>query len=107
MTTGNQYYRVGALFANGFEWDPDKARSNEAKHDIIFEVAIQLFEDADRIQQDPPHQRQDELRYRTVGQVEGALVTVIYTWREDRIRIISARKASRHERREYRSRAVV
>ncbi|MCO5222131.1 MAG: BrnT family toxin [Thermomicrobiales bacterium] len=106
-TTGHQYYRVGALLVNGFEWDDAKAESNIGKHDIVFEVAIMLFRDRNRIEQDPPQQRQGEVRWKTVGRAEGALTTVIYTWRGDRVRIISARKASRYERREYRSRAIV
>lgn len=106
-TTGIQYYQVGPLLVSGVEWDPAKAQRNLEKHEIVFEIAIQVFGDRNRIQQDPPQQRQGELRWKTVGLVETELTTVIYTWREDRVRIISARKASRYERREYRSRAVV
>ena len=107
MTTGNQYYRVGALIVSGFEWDPAKAERNLEKHDIVFEAAIELFRDRNRTQQEPPQERQGELRWKTVGLVDDDLTTVIYTRRRDQIRIISARKASRYERREYRSRAVV
>jgi uncharacterized protein len=106
-TTDYQYYRVGPLIVSGFEWDPDKADRNLEKHDIVFEIAIQLFNDRDRIQQAPPQQHQGEQRWKTVGLVETDLATVIYTWRGDRVRIISARKASRYERREYRSRATL
>lgn len=82
-----------------FEWDDEKARKNLAKHKISFEAGCLVFDDPDVIDErdDDP----DEERYRATGLVSGKLVTVYYTEREKRFRIISVRKASPHERKDY------
>ena len=82
-----------------FEWDDEKARRNLAKHDISFKAASLVFDDAhisERPDDDP-----DEERFKATGMVDGRLITVIYTERPPRLRIISARKASRHEQEAY------
>ena len=82
------------------EWDPKKATSNLRKHDIDFADAVTVFEDelALTIDDDDP----DEKRFVTIGMDALARVlVVVFTWRADNIRIISARKAGPEERRQY------
>lgn len=83
-----------------FEWDPVKAVRNQRKHNIAFEDAIDVFDDPWSVVEDDPDP--DEERFKIVGMMAGSLLTVIYAERgEDTIRIISARKASRHEIKTY------
>ncbi len=82
-----------------FEWDDQKAQGNLQKHHIDFRDAAHVFFDANRI--DDEDYRAEEERYRTIGMVNGRLLFVVYTWREDRVRIISARKATKYERQKY------
>lgn len=83
-----------------FEWDPDKARRNLEKHGISFADAVEVLSDpyAITVQDRTP----DEQRHVTLGlDALGRGLVVVYTWRGDRIRIISARKATAHERAQY------
>jgi uncharacterized DUF497 family protein len=83
-----------------YQWDPDKARRNYKIHDIRFSDAITVFVDdrALTIEDDHP----DERRYVTLGMDATArLLAVVYTWRGDDIRIISARKATKNEIKQY------
>lgn len=74
-----------------FEWDPRKAATNARKHGIQFADAITLRDDA-----------QNEERWVTIGMDAVARVlTVVYTWRGDIIRIISARTATPNELSQY------
>lgn len=91
-----------------FEWDPAKARSNERKHGVGFEIASHVFEDSHAlVEQD--RIEGGEQRWQTLGLVgEVLLLLVAHTVRfEDEteaaevIRIISARKADRKERQHY------
>lgn len=73
-----------------FEWDATKDRINRAKHGIAFEFAQRAFFDPKRvIAEDLEHSR-GEPRYFCFGQVEGAIMTVRFTWRDRKIRIIGA-----------------
>ena len=85
-----------------FEWDSRKARSNLAKHGVSFEEAATVF--GDRLSltiPDPEHSRAEQ-RYVTMGAAfTGKLLVVVHTDRGDNIRIISARRASRRERKSY------
>ena len=83
-----------------FEWDEEKNRINLRKHGIDFIDAAQVFFDEDRIEQLDEFHSDDEDRWQVIGMVEEILF-VIYTEREDRTRIISARKANKRERRIY------
>jgi uncharacterized DUF497 family protein len=85
-----------------FEWDAAKARANFRKHGITFEEATTIFGDPRAITITSP-KPSEEIRFVTMGRAEsGALVVVVvHTDRNDRIRIISARPASRAERRQY------
>jgi uncharacterized DUF497 family protein len=86
-----------------FEWDPDKAASNLSKHGVRFAEATTVFEDeaALTMSDDDP----DEERFVALGIGSmGRILVVVYANRGDRIRIISARKATRQERSQYESR---
>lgn len=83
-----------------YEWDPKKAASNLRKHKIDFADAVTVFEDdfGVTIDDDEP----EEKRFVTIGMDALARVlVVVYTWRGQNIRIISARKAGAEERRQY------
>ncbi len=85
-----------------FEWDPEKAAGNLAKHGVSFEEAATAFGDPlGRIVDDPRHST-EEPRYVLLG-LSGRqhLIAVMFTERAGAIRVISARKATRRERREY------
>ena len=85
-----------------FEWDPNKAEANLAKHEISFEEAMTVFADPlARIFPDEEHSV-DELREIIIGQSGGhQLILVKFTSIDDRVRIFSARKATRRERKDY------
>ena len=84
-----------------FEWDPDKAAANLRKHGVSFEVATQVFFDDNAIFEDDPY-AQGEYRQTVTGDSDLGILLVVFTERHlDVIRIISAREASRHERRQY------
>ncbi|HEY5574999.1 MAG TPA: BrnT family toxin [Anaerolineales bacterium] len=83
-----------------YQWDPQKASKNYSKHRISFADAVAVFAD-DRsltIEDDYP----DEERLITIGaDAFGRVLVVVYAYREDGIRIISARKANARERKQY------
>ena len=83
-----------------YEWDPDKAVSNFKKHRVRFADAVTVFSDDQALTMEDP--QPDEERSLTLGMdAQGNVLVVVYAWREDRIRIISARKATPAERRQY------
>jgi uncharacterized DUF497 family protein len=86
-----------------FEWDPDKAALNELKHGLSFEEAHELFlGTADYLEIYDRQHSVDEDRYIAIGPVDRGLICVVYVERvEDRIRLISARFATRRERALY------
>ena len=82
------------------EWDPEKAASNLRKHGVRFTDAFGVLEDPRALTIDDPHP--EEERHLTLGMdTFGRLLVVSYTWRADRIRVISVRKATPSERRQY------
>ena len=84
----------------GYEWDPDKAKQNIRKHGIAFADAVSVFFDDSAITVEDNNL--DEVRFATLGMdALGRVLVVVYTWREDNIRMISARKATERERMEY------
>jgi uncharacterized protein len=85
-----------------FEWDSRKAKRNLRKHGVSFEEAISVFGDPLALTIADPFHSEDEDRFVVLGGSQRSrLIVVIFTDRGDRIRIISARKATRHERRDY------
>ena len=83
-----------------FVWDKNKAEINWKKHNVLFKVAARVFLDENRIEDFDEFHSNDEERIKVIGMVEKILV-VIYTEREDRNRIISARRATKDEEDEY------
>ncbi|MGB5633331.1 MAG: BrnT family toxin [Waterburya sp.] len=84
-----------------YEWDADKNRKNVEKHGIDFETAKRIFDSLIVSRRD---ERKDynEIRYVSIGIIDQvAMIVVVHTNRQDRIRLISARPASRRERRIY------
>jgi uncharacterized DUF497 family protein len=87
-----------------FEWDPEKAATNVVKHGVSFEEAATAFGDALSITVFAPDHSEEEDRYVLLGVTySGRLVVVIHTDRDETVRIISARLASKRERRIYAS----
>jgi uncharacterized DUF497 family protein len=83
-----------------FEWDKSKAKENKSKHGISFADTFAVFEDPNAVTLEDF--RWGEQRYVTIGMdAFGRLLVVVYTWRGDNIRIISARKAVPSEVRQY------
>lgn len=86
----------------GFEWDENKAQQNLAKHDVSFVEAATVFLDSLSVTVDDPDHSQSEQRYIIIGYSNrGRLLVVVHVDRGDNIRIISARQATRYERRIY------
>jgi uncharacterized protein len=84
-----------------FEWDDAKAQSNLAKHRVSFQAACCVFGDVFALDRLDFDNEPGEIRYVITGMVNSVLLTVVYTERGDRIRIISARRATKHEQEEY------
>lgn len=85
-----------------FEWDPQKARANLGKHGISFREATTIFYDPFALTGDDPDHSDNEQRFITFGLAHnGQLLVVSHVERENRIRIISARLATRSERKIY------
>jgi uncharacterized DUF497 family protein len=85
-----------------FEWDPRKAKSNLANHGVSFEEAATVFGDPlGRIVADPRHSSEEERLVLMGVSGSGRLLAVMFADRGSGLRIISARQATSHERREY------
>ncbi|MDY6981033.1 MAG: BrnT family toxin [Pseudomonadota bacterium] len=84
------------------EFDPEKSRRNAIEREIDFYQAARIF-DGPVIEWQDIRKDYGETRFIAVGREGGDILTVVYTWRDDRRRIISARKASKRERDVYRS----
>ena len=85
-----------------FEWDEDKAKENLKKHDVSFEEASSICGDALALTIPDPLHSEEEDRFITLGESHRRrLLVVISTDRGDKIRIISARVATRRERKDY------
>ena len=85
-----------------FEWHAEKAEVNFQSHGVRFEFAETAFKDPFAIDLLDDREDYGEQRFILVGMAEGqVLLFVAYTEREDRIRIISARRATKHEEDHY------
>jgi uncharacterized DUF497 family protein len=85
-----------------FEWDSNKAKSNLEKHQLAFEEAATVFADTNSLTIDDPAHSVNEKRHITLGKSQSKrLLVVVHTERGDKIRIISARLASKKERQQY------
>ena len=86
-----------------FEWDENKEKKNIIDHGIDFKTALLVFGDDNRIEKyDKKHSIYED-RYITIGEIGDmiAVIMVVYTERNEIIRIISARLATKHEKEEY------
>ena len=87
-----------------FEWDPEKGRRNLAKHGVSFAEAATAFADPLSLTTFDPDHSDDEDRFLLLGATHSLrLVVVSHTHRDENVRIISARLASKSERRTYAS----
>jgi uncharacterized DUF497 family protein len=85
-----------------FEWDAEKALANERKHGVSFDEAATAFGDPLSVTIPDPDHSDDEGRYILMGSTYlGRILVVVHTERGDNIRIVSARRATRTERRSY------
>ena len=85
-----------------FEWEPQKADSNGKKHGVSFQEAATVLSDALSVTYYDPDHSAKEHRFITIGTSRsGRLLMVAHTDRGDNVRIISARKTTRRERRYY------
>jgi hypothetical protein len=100
---------VTSDFQFNFEWDPPKAAANLRKHGFSFERAATVFHDPEALSAyDRAHSEAGEDRWITLGMDAQGQLVVAHTWREAgegvaRCRIISARKATMTEARQYRA----
>ena len=85
-----------------FEWDAEKAEGNLQKHGISFVDAIEVFDDPNHIEDDSSKPEYGEIRVKTISMVrEELIIAVIYTDQNQKIRIISARRARKNEKEQY------
>ncbi len=91
------------IIHGNFEWEREKDELNYAQHELRFENVLSVFGDPHRVNID--HLVRGELRYLVIGRQQGRrnrnLYVVVFTWRGNRKRIISARKAQNSERNFY------
>lgn len=85
-----------------FEWDEEKAETNLKKHKVSYEEAKTIFGDPLSITVDDPDHSKEEPHYIDIGKSSsGKLLVVVYTERGNKTRIISCRRATRMERKQY------
>ena len=84
-----------------FEWDKSKAKDNYAKHGVSFELAKKVFKDPFAVEFLDDRQNYGEERFVTIGMTDGHILYVAYAERKDVFRIISARRATKHEQEAY------
>lgn len=82
-----------------FEWDETKRMLNLDKHGIDFVDAVAIFHDPNRIELETV--RHGEIRYQAIASVNNIVLLIVYTIRNKVKRIISARRASKNERKAY------
>ncbi len=83
-----------------YQWDPKKSESNKKKHGVYFSDAATIFSDPFLLYNEDDSQK--EKRFRALGMDACfRILVVVFTWRGDDIRIISARKATPRERKQY------
>lgn len=84
-----------------FEWDDAKAAGNLAKHGVPFTYATRVFLDPQAVDIDVSRFGDGETRRKVIGAIEGRIFSVVYTGREDSIRLISVRRCNAKEERLY------
>lgn len=89
------------MIEGGFEWDADKAAVNWRNHGVTFDQAAKACRDPFAIEWFDEREAYAEERINLMGLCGAVILHVTYTEREDRIRIISARRAEKHEQDDY------
>ena len=90
--------------AVSYQWDAAKAKANYTKHGVQFADATAVLEDDSALTIRDPYSQEEE-RWITMGEdARGRILVVVYVWRDDSIRLISARRASARERKSYEER---
>ena len=84
-----------------FEWDLAKAKANLRKHKVPFLVACEVFKDSGRLERLDSSGDYGEERWIVLGRAGRKILSVVYTQRGQRVRLISARRADRNEQRSY------
>jgi uncharacterized DUF497 family protein len=84
----------------GFQWDAEKSAANEAKHGISFDQAAQIFR-GPILQRPDDRKDYGEQRFIALGAYNGEVLRVVFTERSGDIRLISAWRASKHDRKKY------
>jgi uncharacterized protein len=84
-----------------FDWDNKKAATNWHDHGVTFEQAVRAFRDPFAVERIDDREDYGEERINLLGMCDGVILHVTYTARGERIRIISARRAERHEQDDY------
>ena len=85
-----------------FDWDDDKAAGNLKKHGVSFEEGATIFNDPEIATIFDPDHSKDEERFISIGvSIQGNLLVIVHTERDERIRLISCRKATNIERKVY------
>ena len=84
-----------------FEWDERKAELNLEKHGVSFELGTEIFSDPQLLSFEDDRKDYGEVREVAIGETEGIILYVVFTVRDERIRIILTRKANREEREAY------
>jgi uncharacterized DUF497 family protein len=92
---------IGEARIMEFDWGENKNASNFRKHRLSFEDATAVFDDPQSVEWICSDPADDEERYMIVGRLGWNIVSVVYTERGNKLRLISAREANRDERREY------
>ncbi|MGP8176144.1 MAG: BrnT family toxin [Terracidiphilus sp.] len=85
-----------------FDWDVRKAEANFRKHGVRFSESLAVFEDDYAITITDDESDPDEQRFVSMGMgVKGRVLVVVYSYRGEKVRILSARPAEAHERSQY------
>jgi uncharacterized DUF497 family protein len=84
-----------------FEWDAEKAAANLRNHGVAFQEAVMAFRDSFRVERIDDRENYGEERIILLGMCGGTILHVTYTERGECVRIISARRAEKHERDYY------
>ena len=89
------------MIDDGFEWDADKAAANWRRHGVTFDQAVKACRDPFAVEWVDEREAYGEERINLIGMCDSIILHVTFTERGDRIRVISARRAEKHEQDNY------
>jgi uncharacterized protein len=107
MTRRGSSGRLASVLVSGttlrvqYEWDKGKAAENLRKHGVDFADAIEALEDPNRLEEIDTRFAYDEERILIIGMAHGRVLFAVATFRGEKCRIISVRKATKHEQGRY------